>query len=832
MNRPSLTALSLASSLFTLALFAPSAHGAAMYTTDDNGATLIVTVDSGTETLDASQVVAGITNIVKRGAGKLNAVAIASYTGDFDVEEGIWCCTDANQFGATSTTASSGTIHVRDGASIEYTGSNQKPGVANGKTIHLYGAAATAVSANSGKIVLSANTLLQDPGFGKNMTIVLHDDAQFWSANRLRIAGTFDLGGHKLTLRKGAHDLGGFVTNGGVLSVYEWTTLMTEGTNLFFSADCAQDAYVEIGNGATLNLKSAKTTANGWTLRNNGGTMTGNQKFEYTKTDFPIWEGPVVFSGNSKVASYTGSSSIPTTVFNLSGDLSGSSGTLAIGPGWLNLHSAVNTYAGAVTVTSVGNAAVPAGAGGIGIFNGAACFPNASSVTFNDSSRLEFRDIVPASLPRLTFAGNVAQSISGGLYSSRSSVAGLTKTGTGVLTISSPIHVTDTATVASGTLRVPSSIPGLYEYHVTPKTSGDQNYVYLSNEGWGFCEPWTARSLAHIDIVTNGVNPSCAAKTYSTVSSGWGDGCTLRNGWWYHGYVWNHADEPVTWKLWSGMTTGVKIWLGADRSTQLEFRGNGGKPAYAQEVTIQPGATPIDIFVWSSGNSLWPFFFNTSGGKRYGLRYAPPGTTTFTTEDFNDAIDSLPAQYSGSAYKDGNVPAFVAMAEQFSNFGDDGSGEVFTATYGQDPDADLATLVAQLPIFDDMAFPSGATLDLDDNRVFPVKNLTGSPTVENAGVFGITNCWTILAADFPKTDSTVRHPMTVNGMLGFTEGATFSIDDEAAIARDSNGLVVATATGGITGTPTFAGGPRKWRLAIDGNSLRLFRDNITILFFR
>lgn len=170
------------------------------------------------------------------------------------------------------------------------------------------------------------------------------------------------------------------------------------------------------------------------------------------------------------------------------------------------------------------------------------------------------------------------------------------------------------------------------------------------------------------------------------------------------------------------------------------------------------------------------------------------------------------------------------MAEQFSNFGDGGSGEVFTATYGQDPDADLATLVAQLPIFDDMAFPSGATLDLDDNRVFPVKNLTGSPTVENAGVFGITNCWTLLAVDFPTNNASVPHPMTVDGALAFPAGSTFAFDDPTSVTKDDT--IVATTTGGISGVPTPAEGLKGWYLKVEGNNLKLTYSKGTVMFFR
>ena len=808
--------------LAVLTASASAAFGAATYTTEDDGATLVVTVDADGATLETSQIVAGVTKIRKAGPGKLTSTNIASFTGDIDITDGIWCATDAGHFGATSTTAPSGTVDVRDGASIEYAGTNAKPGCLSGKTVNLYGNPASGGFANgaSGKIVLSENVTLQEPGLGRNMVVNLVDsDTLFWSRNRLRIRGTLNLGGHKLALRYGAHDLGGFVTNGGVLSID--STLMTEGTNLVFAADCAANAYVEIGSGGTLNLKSVRTVANGWTLRNNGGSMTSNQKRTYTDPPLGAWDGPVVFAGDSKVANYSGSESIPTTVFDLFGDLSGESGSLKIGPGWLNLHSAVNTYAGAVTVTSVGNAAVPAGAGGIGIFGGASCFPNASSVVFGDSSSLIFMDDEPSSHPKLAFAGDKDQMIGGRYLSVHPVVAGLSKTGSGELAVKMPIRVTGKTEIAAGRLKISATFPGLKEYHVTPKTSGeDEKYIFSSDQDKGFCRPWESRWREHINIEEKGVNLMGAGKAMSgAVSSGWGDGTTLRNGWWYSGYIWNRSTSPATCKMWAGMTTGVSVWLGSDHSTQLEFRGNNGKPAYAQEVVLQPGATPIDIFVWGHKDELWSFYFKMDGGgKRYGFCYAI-ADTTFTTENFNAEIDKLPTQYSTSAYQNGNVQDFVAMADQFSAFGDGGTEKLCSSVYGGDETVSLDEVYSRQPVLDDFCFTYGAMVDLDGNRDFRIGKLTGSPMVVNAVKMTVTNCWTVCAADFPKADASVRRPLTIDGQLAFAAGAKVAIDDDSLIERSTSGIVIATATGGVAGKPVAADG--RWKVVVRGNDVVL-----------
>ena len=851
-------------------LVAGAAQAAATYTTEDNGATIVVTVDAEGATLDSSQIVAGVTKIAKRGPGKLTSVAIASYTGDFDIEEGIWCCTDAKHFGATSTTANSGTIHVRDGASIEYAGSNKYSGAISGKTVHLYGAAASGATEGA-KIFLSSNIQMADPGFGKNMTIVLHDNATFYSRNRFTLNGTFDLGGKVLTLKNQAHDFGGVVTNGGSVVISSSTTWMTQSTAITFAADCAATAFVQI-DGGTFNIKDKRTYANGWTIKNNGGTITCNTQRSYTATDIGIWEGPIELSGSANAANYgakIGGWGISNTVLSAKGPISGT-GSLLVGPGWLNLHNAVNTYSGAVTVRGKGTKrtpgdnenVVPPGSGGIGIWNGASAFTSASSITLEDSARVEFMDDVAASVGALTFVGDKStftngdpgddtQSIKGGSAENRSTIAGLSKTGTNTLVVSSPAHFTGTATISAGVLKIPyrsvRGTPGLFETHVMPNTVDtwtDIQYIYEPTAAYyKLFIPWNSTYLSHCYTTEKGVCAVGAQRAYkgliNTSNVGWDDGyvATLpsnkksgRNAWWYSGYVWNNTDAPVTYTVWSGASTGSAIWLGDDHSTSIQLKVGAGntqhrkEAADAQEITLQPGATKIDIVIVGNDANYWCLSV-PSNGERHGLVYAP--TSACTAEHLNELI----VNYYDNA-STANTNALSAALSQFSEFKDNsGIGELFTVDVYSNADADKK--VALLPVFDDLKFENGTKLDLDGNLDFVVKNLTGSPNVENAVRMTITNNWTICAEDFPKADSSVRRKMMVAGKLVFAEGATFSVDVENDIARSQSGVVVATATGGIEGCPKQASGlTKKWRLVAIGNDLYLRSNSGCMLIIR
>lgn len=268
-----------------------------------------------------------------------------------------------------------------------------------------------------------------------------------------------------------------------------------------------------------------------------------------------------------------------------------------------------------------------------------------------------------------------------------------------------------------------------------------------------------------------------------------------------------------------GTSNGGAIWLGEDHSTYLPFKygkeytAHGAYPSDAYEVVLQPGATRIDIVVLANGTSLWSYY-DQAAGQRRGLIYAP--SSVCSAETFNGLlvdVNQNPSTATTNAYKS-------ALAN-FSEFRDEsGTGLLFTANLYGEGEKDKIT-EAQ-PVFDNIEFSYGTTFDLAGNTLFNAKDITGSPVVTNAVVFGITNNWTICAADFPKDDATVYHPMTVDGKLYFAEGATFSIDVEASICRSSAGIIVATATGGIVGSPRQAAGlAKQWKLEASGNNLVL-----------
>ncbi len=815
-----------------LALLAPAvAHGAATYTTEDNDATLVVDVDADGATLDAAEITADITKIVKRGAGKLTSADISSFTGDFDIEEGVWCCTGAGQFGVTNSTYS-GTIDVRDGASIEYGHTGVNPGFLGGKMVNLYGAAA---SGAKGKLYLSKGAWMggqnTSVGLGMNMTLVLHDDATLGSASRLSLFGTFDLGGHQLTLAGTgweSFDLGGVVTNGGSIVVKSGITLATATKALDFAADCAATAFVQLnGGGFDFSLGSA----NGWTILNNGGTVTANRQRNTTFTANGRWDGPIVLSGATKAASYGATKAeqwTRKTTLNLLGDVSGTNGTLLVGPGWLNLHGpAAFSYVGAVTVRGKSTNQsdtypIPPGGGGIGAWNGAGVFTNASSITFRDSARLEFMDDTSSTVGTVSFVGDTAtytgdpgddtQSITGGSTAARPTIAGIVKTGTNALLVDSPVHVTGPTVISNGTLRIglrsQAAGNGLEEKYIAQKSGQEWTQTSLDYPSF---DPANPTALNRLNVTDLGINAAGPEKALDMATFKAATFTSPKDGFWYHGYLWNRTDAPVTWRICSAMFYGTYVFVRGENPQSAFIQSNWGKFGAVREITLQPGANEIDIVAYRNVNDLaWRWAGNPSTEIKLPLSYC-----TDTSWDITDITAR-------------EVMTNKTLKAMFQPLSDGGTGALFTTTPTIGGDANTE----DEPLFEDLEFLPGTTLDLNGNFAFYAKNLTGCPAVvNNEGTFGITNNWTILASDFPADDPSVRHTMTVDGILAFPQGATFTIDDDKAIAIDPSGTVLATASEGIEGIPAYAGAATKWSLSIRGSSLVL-NPTYSLLIFK
>ncbi|MBQ6247091.1 MAG: hypothetical protein IJK04_09520, partial [Kiritimatiellae bacterium] len=307
---------------------------------------------------------------------------------------------------------------------------------------------------------------------GDGMSFTLRSDITWAVANGQRASvsnADFDLAGHTLTMagegRQSEFDSTTF-RNPGHIVVGKRMTIYNESGNFTFQTPSSGSPTVTLGNGATFNVKGV-VSASGWTLyATNGNTVCANAVNWPNTVNKGLWDGDLVLGNTAGIARHSGGYGVSNTVFNVKGPVSGS-GRLLVGPGWLNLHTADNTYSGSVTVDGqCTNSTVESfrpilpGGGGIGLWNGAACFPNASSVTFTNTARLAFMDATACSVPNVKFialAGET-QSVSGGVNVARSTMAGFVKEGAGTLYFDAAADVTGLGDVKSGTLKVANRI--------------------------------------------------------------------------------------------------------------------------------------------------------------------------------------------------------------------------------------------------------------------------------------------------------------------------------------------------------------------------------------
>lgn len=595
------------------ASFAPVAFSAATYDYSDPAGDLIVTVASGTETMDASKVVSGVTNIIKRGTGTLKAAALTTYTGAFTIEKGVYSGGVVGDFGKKW---GANLILVGDGATVVISGAESD--TMSSKTMRLAGAAAEGAL---GKFVMSGNGS-KSPG---SCTIVLEDDATFYAdVSRFRLGGSIDLGGNTLTLASDWKQFqhGGTIKNGGTLVVSDGTTLMNEST-----ATYSGTGRVELRDDATLNYKTEMVGSVGWTLVNNGGRIRGNIEAAHTKTDLPQWEGPAeLHAGNSSIASYDDANT--PTVFNLKGPVTGE-GKVTVGPGWLNLFGSPNTYSGEVAV--VGSGKNVTGGGGIGVHGDAPLFPQATKVGFTKGASLELSADVAPAMPKLDFTDDTDKSILGGERTAdgtRPTLAGFTKSGTGTLTVGSSVKVTGLGEVKGGTLRLdPKATLGGFGH------AGLVEYI-----GKGSSAPvnsWSLTNTASSIYSCTGVKPKGPVNAYDKndvppYESG------VRRCWAYEGYIWNRTASDVTWQFAAHFASDGGTFFIIDDDANKAFNGTG---FLKKTITLSPGAHRLRIATGCWGNShTRPANFSSDNPQGLGFLKTPNESATAIT-DFDKLID-------------------------------------------------------------------------------------------------------------------------------------------------------------------------------------------------
>ncbi len=758
--------------ILLLAGFARDGFAEPTYDRTSQPGTLIVTVEADNATLDAAQVTADITNIVKEGPGRLTTVALETYTGDFTVNAGDLLVAQRYGLGADD----AGTVTINDGASIVdgTIGYLWGDSISKGKTFVFNGAPAEGAVAKFYRSQGGGNAY-----FASSSTFKFLTDAAIDIYNqRIKLGGVLDLGGKTLTLFNSHNDgnpqtqIDCLMTNGhlvarGYVNHYDPDDFTLQNENGYFGFEpCEEPCSLTLTNAAYTIHWSCR--ANGATLRLIDGYFRSDPHGLKSDTTSSRWDGPVHLERRSALANNTWH----TNVLTLAGNVSGT-GELTVGPGWLNLSGAAeNTYAGEVTVVADTTGIIATEHSGIALLDDSPFFPSAASVTFKDGANLALCNDYAQALPKLTFCGAGTATLTGGDRSdfgkSRPALAGLVKTDDGVLEIPAQVHATGPVTVKGGTLRLASKIygrAGLWEWTCADMSGGETSN---QQEAWG--NDANDFKMRYID--TNAVQAvysrAGAVKIFSGFEHIISNGLRRATGVVYQGYLWNRSNEPVTWQLalhqpYRGFFK-VNDQYGCIRG-QLGVNEKGelltseATTANIMTTTLQPGANPILIY------SLLP---NWELSSTPSLRF-----------------DGLRLSY------DPNPVAGQTNVNNFVRLDDGGTGRLFTI----DADDSSAAAADLLPVFDDLAFAPGTTFDLNGNA-FVQGRLAGCPRVAN-GDLTIAAAWSLAGAEIAAGAK-----LEVDGALAFGEGAVVTSADESALRGRE--YVIATAAS-VTGRPVVDG---------------------------
>ena len=764
-----------------------AAFAAATYDVSSQPGDLIVTVDVDGATLDAEQVTQGVTNIIKRGAGDLMSVELSSYQGDFTVDEGCLLYADRYTLGADNV----GTVYVNDGATLRPTQAwgGWGDSVAKGKKFIFSGQPAVGYNGKICRLKADYNGSGQCWVADNSVLTFLDDSAIDMDAQRLKIRGTVDLGGHTLDLvgRSGWQQFQGdfMVTNGGHV-VYRATadgySYQCEGGKFgFYPSEnpCSltvSNATYEARNSldvasASLNLDRASFYATPHRLKEDTTTSR--------------WTGPVTLSNAVKLATYA----TRTNVLSIAGGIGGT-GTLTVGPGWLNLIGAhENGYAGAVTVTAA-DGGIAHEHSGIGLHDGANLFTNASSVVFQNGANLMLNGAAPHQLGQLSFTGDADAVLEGGNPAfggqTRSTATGLVKSGSGTLCLNGAVHVAGTVDLQGGTLRLPPRIfghAGLMEGMYVDMSKGD-----ASGQGIWCSTGDKVDEKIPVDKWT--YSRLGAAKIFNGYPNVVSNGFTRATACCYKGYLWNRNETNETWRFAMHMSYRILMRVN-DEWTPWNGSGEAANRTNIWSTVVKPGANPILVY------SL--------------------GANWQTRQDPSPRFDGLALSYSRLS-----DPATTNAAD-FVRLDDGGSGELLTVDLaGGEVAPDM------LPVFDVLACAPAATLDVNGND-FVQGELVGFPVLANVGSLTIGRKWSVA-----KDDVAAGKALVSDGPLAFADGATILVTGEDKLAVPASREYVIARAPQVSGTPTIdpaSSYSPKWKIVTTETEVKLVKEDLGLMIF-
>ena len=704
--------------------------------TDADGHDLLVlTVKSGSYALtddDRARIIASPRTLVKRGAGEVVPGSLDGFGGDIVLENGIWQVSAFNSLG----TSSVGSVRVKSGATLKINCKTAK--TVTGKKIYLEG------NGYGGKgAVWAASTAWNTFDACK---FYLTGDTYVGQDQRLDYYSLFDTCGYDLRFSgQSSSAVGGsYFTN----STDRASTVVVD-KNQIIVAQSNGNHYRGTSDNRFCMTNGANYSINwkvnhGWTIElQNGAVIRPQMLYPNTNTSNGHFAGPgpIVFSGSVTLGSgaankSTGPSNETVTI---SAPMRGS-GTINVDPGWFNIQSKDNTYAGTIKVKGRSDVA----RAGIRVYDGA---EYSAEKTVLENADFEYQSGQGLDLGALEVSG--ARSTLTGPCAPENpvTVSSLTKSGDGSLSLAGNMSVAK-ADIQSGSILLPNRYyghAGLMEgTYVDPNVGGqaiwcgsyDNIEEKVGNDNWTY-------------------SPAGAVKVLNGYKSAVIDGKKHATAVVYKGYLWNRNPTNETWQFALHMTYRMMMRL---NSSWTPWSNKGDSGTCVWTTTVKPGANPILIYSLSA---------NWNSDQK-------PSTTRF---------DGLGLSYCRNPTDTENPDP-----TEFVKLEDGGTGFLLTVD-----DKGVSSSVDMQPQFAEATFGVGTVFDLGGND-FKAGGLTGSPAVTDAGTFTIPGEWNLT-----EVAVAANAPLAVDGDLAFGGGSVLDLAFDPFLCSNemseslASGVVIATA---------------------------------------
>lgn len=812
----------------------------------EGGTIATVDVSSGSETTLTSDDVttitgAGVLEFRKTGGGVLCSdevnASLAAFTGKLRLQGGVYKIDRAAALGTAA-----GATYVETNATLQVVSSadvnfGEEP-------FFIAGEGAEVDGSSCGALDLSATAA----GTLKNITlknITLTGNATLWNNAQVYINTTLDLQGKTLdiepfvdfanvggsaTVKPGhiVHDRNGRCPKSGIN--FGWT-YQGGATNTL------------TGGGYVNGLLTSSSTPWTWIVTNalnfrmNASKDTTFPASLITSASEYMWGGPVVLKAPVTMGNDVGTDG-RWQIAGFKGPISGA-GNIAMANSskhletWFKLGSANPDWTGTISVkrdyavvTNTSSALYPRHTGLALLADGALT---------QDKLELKNAELYLGGTDPVICLPNIETEGYGCIWGTATGVVGtVTKTGGDTLLIQSKLYVTNTLTIASGTLKL-GEMPDIDFYQLYG--------VAGLTEGW-----WWEGTNETGALNTTWTTASGTAPTFDEVMStnrmvrptgtpaAWYDGnnsCSLLaavggatpqdgGAWWwgatnntpgrgnyqryaYQGYIWNRSGTNAVWGFNSCFNDRCDVWVDGTLATSGKYFNSYADVTNAyHEIVMTPGPHEIKIMLYPNqgGSAGAAIKVNDKEVGRWwskakALAYDPAGANTLY-----DMVATTNLAYQNLITRD------------FKALYDTGDGSLLTTTNKtQEEFAQEFDWSPYCPVFSNLVFATNTVFDLNGMPNFTQTDLGGFPLITN-GFLTVTGTWT---ADGVAVASGAKLEVR-DASFALAEGTAIRLTGSSAM-RGPNvefPLVVSDhpiSLGAVVALDTGAD-KRSWRLAL------------------